>query len=362
MYGVSDVHTDKACNMSWLHSHCMGKGNDTFTVFLLPGDVAEKLSNLEAVFSLLTSRYDAVCFVAGNHDLWKINGVSDSVFKWNEIVHRALKHKVHLGPLRIASSTSLTSVVTIHPLHSWYHSSFDTDPDLDDSRYLRVESEESFATRWADFYCCVWPNEIISVESFRNLDRVSSEVCDKSDDPNAALALLFAAMNEPFLRSHSDVMLSVETPERHVEDEERVNSSSSVVAGTFAISAISPTSSAGSVVNSISTCSTDSLVAHPEDTIISFSHFLPLPCLLPEKRFLFEPLLARVCGSTFLGDQVSRLKPHLHLFGHTHIPMDITVDGTRFVQWPLGHGRWLCVASLMLFVDFILFLFLFFII
>ena len=34
-----------------------------------------------------------------------------------------------------------------------------------------------------------------------------------------------------------------------------------------------------------------------------------------------------------------RLKPALHLYGHTHIPLDLSVAGVRYVQWPLGYSR-----------------------
>jgi hypothetical protein len=37
--------------------------------------------------------------------------------------------------------------------------------------------------------------------------------------------------------------------------------------------------------------------------------------------------------------QVRRLNPALHLYGHTHIPLDLSVDGIRYVQWPLGYSR-----------------------
>jgi hypothetical protein len=34
---------------------------------------------------------------------------------------------------------------------------------------------------------------------------------------------------------------------------------------------------------------------------------------------------------------VSALRPDLHLYGHTHIPIDMTLDdGIRYLQWPLG--------------------------
>ena len=60
---------------------------------------------------------------------------------------------------------------------------------------------------------------------------------------------------------------------------------------------------------------------------------------MPEKRFLLEPCLAKVSGSDHLGDLVLSLKPDVHVFGHTHIPIDIDLDGTYHVQWPLGSPR-----------------------
>ena len=41
-----------------------------------------------------------------------------------------------------------------------------------------------------------------------------------------------------------------------------------------------------------------------EETVISFSHFLPRQELCPEKRFLIEPMLSKVIGSDYLRRQV----------------------------------------------------------
>ena len=75
------------------------------------------------------------------------------------------------------------------------------------------------------------------------------------------------------------------------------------------------------------------------DTILSFSHFIPRQELLPEKRFLMEPLLTRVVGSDPLEAQIRRLRPHLHMYGHSHIPLDLEIQGIRYLQWPLGYSR-----------------------
>ncbi len=74
-------------------------------------------------------------------------------------------------------------------------------------------------------------------------------------------------------------------------------------------------------------------------TVLSYSHYLPRQELLPEKRVLLAPLLATVVGSDVLESQLRRLQPDLHLFGHTHIPIDLTLEGLRYLQWPLGYAR-----------------------
>ncbi|KAL4446687.1 hypothetical protein ABPG77_007931 [Micractinium sp. CCAP 211/92] len=71
--------------------------------------------------------------------------------------------------------------------------------------------------------------------------------------------------------------------------------------------------------------------------IISFSHFLPRQELLPEKRMLFYPNLAKASGSDALEARVRVLRPLAHVFGHTHFSWDAQVEGIRYVQWPLGY-------------------------
>mmetsp|Transcript_37428 Transcript_37428/g.116592 ORF Transcript_37428/g.116592 Transcript_37428/m.116592 type:complete len:405 (+) Transcript_37428:70-1284(+) len=73
-----------------------------------------------------------------------------------------------------------------------------------------------------------------------------------------------------------------------------------------------------------------------ERPIISFSHFLPRLELLPEKRFLFQPNLAKVAGSSWIRRRVDELRPDVHVFGHTHFAWDMELDGVRYRSWPLG--------------------------
>ncbi|KAI7841790.1 hypothetical protein COHA_004514 [Chlorella ohadii] len=77
------------------------------------------------------------------------------------------------------------------------------------------------------------------------------------------------------------------------------------------------------------------LASRAQCDVISFSHFLPDQSLLPEKRYLYYPNLAKAVGSDFLAARVAQLQPDLHLFGHTHFAWDACIGGTRYIQAPL---------------------------
>lgn len=66
--------------------------------------------------------------------------------------------------------------------------------------------------------------------------------------------------------------------------------------------------------------------------LISFSHFLPridvMPDRIPvEKRFIYP-----VLGTARLEEQLRRLKPDVHIYGHSHVNRDIDIDGIRYIN------------------------------
>lgn len=77
-------------------------------------------------------------------------------------------------------------------------------------------------------------------------------------------------------------------------------------------------------------------VQWPDAPLITFSHFVPKIELTPEKRYLFCPALMKAIGSSFLERRIDKLRPDLHIFGHTHFGCDRTVDDIRYIQAPLG--------------------------
>jgi hypothetical protein len=61
--------------------------------------------------------------------------------------------------------------------------------------------------------------------------------------------------------------------------------------------------------------------------------------LLPEKRMLFQPNLAKAVGSDYIQRRIEELRPIAHIFGHTHFAWDAVVGGVRYVQWPLAYPQ-----------------------
>jgi hypothetical protein len=79
----------------------------------------------------------------------------------------------------------------------------------------------------------------------------------------------------------------------------------------------------------------------PDAMIISFSHFLPRRECFPRKDDLpeYRRFLPKVIGSWRLEEQIRRLKSHIHVFGHTHIPWNMMIDGVQYVQMCLKYPK-----------------------
>lgn len=260
---------------------------------------------------------------------------ADSIVKLKEVLQVAVSLGVFIGPVRFACRNNAAALpidgdslaenlpsVLIFPLYSWYHSGWDTEPALTNPVSLRMERAIPFHSRWGDFNFCSWPKEIVSSDE---------DVTDLAAN-SMSLARAFAALNEPFLPAAAKASLrnddlSVETYSASAKGEEL--DAKERETSTAPIKQTPPSSLQLS----------ETAVNRECETVISFSHFVPRTELCPEKRFLLDPKLSAVIGSDPLEQQIRRLQPHLHLFGHTHIPIDLTLDGITYIQWPLGYYR-----------------------
>lgn len=73
-------------------------------------------------------------------------------------------------------------------------------------------------------------------------------------------------------------------------------------------------------------------LATRNDTVISFSHFLPSLAVMPERIPPHRRKVYPVLGSDRLGDQLSRLQPDIHVYGHSHVNQAVEVDDILFVN------------------------------
>ncbi len=254
IFGVSDAHTDYLENFKWAESlDTQAYRND---ILLLAGDVCDELTLLEDTLTLLKTRFGAVFFCVGNHDLWirSSDTSKNSLEKLQRILALCDKLQVHTTPRKIDNS------VWIAPLHSWHHKSFDTDPDIPD-----IPAASTLTI--ADYAACTWPPDHLPPGSLRHGSVELAEWFDRLND---------GAVWEEILKTRA------------------------------------------------------------ECDVISFSHFLPYLSLMPEKRYLFYPNLVKASGSLPLATRLEALKPDVHLFGHTHFAWDAEIQGTRYIQAPLG--------------------------
>ncbi len=72
-------------------------------------------------------------------------------------------------------------------------------------------------------------------------------------------------------------------------------------------------------------------------TVISFSHFLPridlMPSYIPESFRYLNPIL----GSALIEEQIRELSPQIHVYGHSHVNRQVDIDGIRYVNNAFGY-------------------------
>ena len=74
-----------------------------------------------------------------------------------------------------------------------------------------------------------------------------------------------------------------------------------------------------------------------DDTVITFSHFLPridvMPSYIPSSRRLLYPVL----GSTALERQLRLHSPNIHVYGHSHVNRSAELDGVLYINNAFGY-------------------------
>ena len=235
-------------------------------------------------------------------------------------------------------------------MFSWYHEDWDIEPDPPSS----VENVAEQLLAISDYHYCVWPEELRARDS--ESDRGRPSPIGQPGDGGRELASWFAKLNEPALMQLNTMLPPAaeagREPPHRILSEQEVNQRYGLDDNTYPGLRILSHSDRevrrglcrppmSEDVSELASLGFESLPAGAgRPFVISFSHFVPRQCLLPEKRMLSHgALLPKISGSTFLEEQIRRLMPDVHIFGHTHIPVDVTLEGVRYIQWPLGNPR-----------------------
>ena len=369
VFAISDLHADHEKNLSWLARSLPARGDRTFDVCIVAGDVSEKLSRLRRVLATLRLRFDEVCYVVGNHELWlkqrstvdrllRSERASDSVDKLQQVLDLCAEHRVRCGPLWLRETSSIGSStpeggVLVFPLMSWHHSDWDEEPDLPNESADMIKGTP-------DYHLCSWPETIYP----RHFDARDP----RPVDGGRGLASWFATLNEPPLKAlltpdkdsrKARLPLAAEygrpPPKRSLTEAETYQHLSmdatpqapflSDRLGGLRLSDVfrRRLHKTGGREESTPVEVIPGFTDEPDEGrpfVVSFSHFVPRQELLPEKRVLLHgSLLPKVSGSSPLEAQIRRLQPDVHLFGHTHINVDVTIEGVRYVQWALGNPK-----------------------
>lgn len=75
------------------------------------------------------------------------------------------------------------------------------------------------------------------------------------------------------------------------------------------------------------------------DTVITYSHFLPRYDFLPERLLTHIDFILPFMGSRLIDEQIRRLKTDIHISGHLHFNFNTIVDNVRYINNALGYPR-----------------------
>lgn len=241
VYILAPCRAEQLCSREDFQNDCI----------ILAGDISDDLHTLHSTLQFFTQAFAHVFFTPGNHELWvrkQERDQYDSLGKLSKLLEMCEELGVRTAPAKING-------VWVVPLWSWYHASWDKEPDVPGA--MPIEKV------MLDFHVCSWH----SIPGLK-------------------------ASGDDSLARHFD----------HFND----------AAGQYS-------AALGAITEERGRCAAQGLDPPP---VISFSHFLPDQRLLPEKRWLFYPNLAKASGSEYLGRRVVQLQPHAHVYGHTHFTQD----------------------------------------
>jgi len=294
VYATSDVHSDMQVNRDWVTRTCDNCVEpERRSILIVAGDVATDVNKVCEALRLFKKKYEEVFYCVGNHELWSPGRgeMGDSVDKFVNIINKVTEIGVRCTPAIFTSQGTnelgmkKENRVIVAPMLSWYTETFKggTRP------FTQMEVHFDGA--------CIWPPAI----------------GDPKDKRNSHPATL-----DEFWRSLGKLSLDSFLPKKFRNDE--------------------------------------------VSFLVTFGHFVPLPDL-----YNGTPFIEKVVGSESLGEDVIKLRDecdckatpgsgrsspagfkkgrfdftsatkHVHVFGHSHLNVDVELDGSRWYQKAIGY-------------------------
>ncbi|MDO4904766.1 MAG: metallophosphoesterase [Lautropia sp.] len=300
IFALSDLHVDYEANLKWVHN--LSRCDLVDDLLIMAGDISHHRSRIDACLTALTRRFKQVLFVPGNHDLWVLRdppGV-DSLMKFEAVMQTAGDCGATTTSLRFGNRL-------IVPLLGWYDYSFGR--PVAEIRHL-----------WTDFRACRWP---------AGFDE--------------------AAITDYFTR------LNVIPPARGINRAD-VTGKTDTANGT-GLSGMADTTGTAGMTGTVGETGLPGPATRPEpgaltdlDSLahdagahtpsrITVSHFLPRADLVPAGVPEHFRILTPVLGSTRLEEQLRRIRPDIHIYGHSHINRDVMLEGIRYINNAFGYPQ-----------------------
>jgi len=147
IFALSDLHVDYPDNLAWVES--LSRSDYTGDALLVAGDISHDENLLCRAMEALRSRFRAVFFVPGNHDMWlRGSGHEHSLAKFYVLMERCRS----LGVETTAQHADEGGPYIV-PLQAWYVQPHEGEGSL----FVEKQGEDPHLGMWADKRAVCWP-------------------------------------------------------------------------------------------------------------------------------------------------------------------------------------------------------------